>query len=55
MASDASGARTLASRGQGLMFPVLIVASVLVIIIPLPTAVLDLLLACNITLAVIIL
>ncbi len=40
---------------QGLVFPVLIVTSVLVIITPLPPLVMDLLLAGNITLAVIIL
>jgi len=37
------------------MFPVLIVASVLVIITPMPPVLMDLLLACNITLSVIIL
>ncbi len=40
---------------QGLVFPVLIVLSVLVIITPLPPMVMDLLLATNITLAVVIL
>lgn len=40
---------------QGLVFPVLIVLSVLVIITPLPPMVMDVLLATNITLAVIIL
>lgn len=47
--------RGLLSRNRGLIFPVLIVASVLVIIAPLPPVLLDLLLACNITIAVIIL
>jgi len=40
---------------QGLVFPVLIVLSVLVIVTPLPSVVMDLLLAANITLAVVIL
>ncbi len=40
---------------QGLVFPILIVLSVLVIITPLPAMLLDLLLATNITLAVVIL
>lgn len=40
---------------QGLVFPILIVLSVLVIITPLPPMVMDLLLATNITLAVVIL
>jgi flagellar biosynthesis protein FlhA len=45
----------LVSRAQDLIFPVAIIASVLVILVPLPTALLDVLLAANITVAVIIL
>jgi flagellar biosynthesis protein FlhA len=41
--------------GRGLIFPVLIAASVLVIVVPLPPFVLDLLLSANITVAVVIL
>ena len=40
---------------RGLLFPVLIVTSVLVIIAPLPPLMMDLLLACNVTAAVLIL
>ncbi len=40
---------------RGLLFPVLIVTSVLVIIAPLPPLLMDLLLACNVTAAVLIL
>jgi flagellar biosynthesis protein FlhA len=43
------------AQSRGLLFPVLIVASVLVLVAPLPPFLLDLLLSCNITLAVIIL
>jgi len=43
------------SRNQGLIFPAMIVTSILVIIAPLPAVVLDLLLAANIAVAVIIL
>ncbi|MFN0197402.1 MAG: flagellar biosynthesis protein FlhA [Planctomycetaceae bacterium] len=43
------------SRLQGLIFPLLIVTSVLVLITPLPPLMLDLLLAANITVAVVIL
>ncbi|HVW01226.1 MAG TPA: flagellar biosynthesis protein FlhA [Planctomycetaceae bacterium] len=43
------------TRNQGLIFPVLVVASVLVLIAPLPPVLLDLLLSGNITVAVIIL
>ena len=50
-----SGLRTIFAQNKGLLFPVLIVAAVLVIIAPLPPLVMDLLLACNVTLAVVIL
>jgi len=43
------------TRYQGLIFPLLIVSSVLVIIAPLPAAMLDLLLAGNITVSVLVL
>lgn len=42
-------------KNQGLMFPLMITASVLVIVAPLPPALLDLLLSANITLSVLIL
>jgi flagellar biosynthesis protein FlhA len=43
------------SRWQDLILPVSIIASVLVIIVPIPPSLMDVLLSCNITLAVIIL
>src|SRR5436190_7262442 len=43
------------SRWQDLVLPLSLIASVLVIIVPLPSAVLDILLAANITLSVIVL
>ena len=43
------------AQSRGLLFPVLIVMSVLVIVAPMPAVILDLLLACNITAAVLIL
>jgi len=56
MASEAAaGLRGAVARNRGLLFPVLIVTSVLVIVAPLPPLLMDLLLACNITTAVIIL
>ena len=56
MESEAAGGlRGLLARSRGLIFPVLIVTSVLVIVAPLPPLLMDLLLACNITAAVIIL
>ena len=42
-------------RSQDLILPVGIIASVLVILIPLPAAVMDVLLSANITIAVIVL
>ncbi len=42
-------------RSQALIFPVLIVASVLVLVAPLPPVLMDLLLSCNITVSVVIL
>ena len=58
MASDTlsrGGVESLLQRGQDLIFPVAIIASVLVILVPLPSALLDILLAANITVAVIVL
>jgi flagellar biosynthesis protein FlhA len=46
---------TLLSRGQDLILPVAMIASVLVIMVPLPAALMDVLLAANITVAVLIL
>jgi flagellar biosynthesis protein FlhA len=50
-----AGLRGAFARSQALIFPVLIVASVLVLVAPLPPVLLDLLLSCNITLSVLIL
>jgi len=55
MASEASGAPDLLRRVQDLVLPLAIVASVLVILVPLPTALMDVLLAGNITIAVLVL
>jgi flagellar biosynthesis protein FlhA len=49
----ASGAHSTVSRGRELILPLAITASVLVIMVPLPPALMDLLLAGNITVAVI--
>jgi flagellar biosynthesis protein FlhA len=43
------------SRGQDLLLPLGVIASVLVIMVPMPPALMDIMLACNITVAVIIL
>ncbi|GAB4150614.1 MAG: flagellar biosynthesis protein FlhA [Planctomycetaceae bacterium] len=50
-----NGMGTVLARMRGLVFPVLIVTSVLVIVVPLPPLLMDLLLACNVTVAVLIL
>uniref|UniRef100_A0A7C4QMS8 Flagellar biosynthesis protein FlhA n=1 Tax=Schlesneria paludicola TaxID=360056 RepID=A0A7C4QMS8_9PLAN len=56
MPSDhTNGPRSAWATSQGLIFPVMIVASLLLIIAPMPAVVMDLLLAGNITLAVVIL
>ena len=55
MAAEASGATGIVRRSQDLVLPVAIVTSVLVILVPLPTHLLDVLLAGNITVAVIVL
>ncbi len=52
---SASGSRGFFARNRSLIFPMLIVTSVLVIVAPLPPALMDLLLACNVTVAVVIL
>ena len=48
-------ARSLFARGQDLILPFGVIASVLVILVPLPAALMDLLLAANITIAVVML
>jgi len=52
---NSTGLRGLWSQSQGLIFPVLIVTALLVIITPMPAVLMDLLLAGNITLSVVIL
>lgn len=47
--------RSAFAGGTGLAFPVLIISALLVIILPLPAEVMDVLLACNVTAAVVIL
>jgi len=48
------GLRGLLVRGQSIAFPMLIITAILVIIAPLPPLVMDLLLSCNVTIAVLI-
>ena len=55
MAQPSSSFSSAVQTGRGLLFPVLIVSALLVIISPLPAPVMDMLLACNITTAVVIL
>ena len=55
MAADASGAAGFIRRGQDLVLPIAMITSVLVILVPLPPALLDVLLAGNITVSVIVL
>ena len=55
MASEASGVADLVRRGQDLILPLAIISSVLVILVPLPPALMDVLLAGNITISVIVL
>ncbi len=50
-----TGLRDAVSRNLSLIFPILIVGAVLVMVVPLPPAMMDLLLAANITLSVVIL
>ena len=47
--------QTLLGRAQDLILPIAMIASVLVIMVPLPAALMDVLLAANITIAVLIL
>ncbi len=55
MASEVSGSSEFIRRCQDLILPIAMVASVLVILVPLPTALMDVLLVGNITIAVIVL
>ncbi|WP_237227605.1 flagellar biosynthesis protein FlhA [Rubinisphaera sp. JC750] len=55
MSATSGSLQTVLQRNLSLIFPVLIITSVLVIIAPLPPLMMDLLLACNVTVAVIIL
>ena len=56
MPSAAStGVRSFWARNRGLIVPALLATSILVIIVPLPAALLDLLLSANITVSVLIL
>jgi len=55
LASNQSGKSGLLSRGRDLILPAAMISSVLVILIPLPTPLMDLMLAGNITLSVMIL
>jgi flagellar biosynthesis protein FlhA len=52
---DGIGVRSFVARSRALIFPVLIVASVLVILAPMPPVLMDLLLAGNVTVGVIVL
>ncbi len=54
-AETESGSRGIFAQYRGLIFPVLILGSVLIIVVPLPPLVLDMMLACNVTVSVIIL
>src|SRR4051812_34150756 len=49
------GPRSIIGSSLGLVFPVLVVLSVLVLVVPVPPVVLDLLLAANITASVLVL
>ena len=49
------GTGSLLARGRDLILPISIIASVLVIMVPLPAALMDVLLAANITIAVLVL
>ncbi len=55
MASEVSRTADLIRRGQDLILPIAIISSVLVIMVPLPPALMDVLLAGNITVSVIVL
>lgn len=55
MSTGSSDNATLPSRLLSLIFPMLIIGSVLVIVAPLPSILLDVMIACNVTLGVIIL
>jgi flagellar biosynthesis protein FlhA len=49
------GWRATIAHNRGLVFPVLIVTSVLILVAPLPPVIMDLLLACNVAVSVVIL
>src|SRR5688500_14132328 len=55
MASSTAAGADWLRRGQDLILPIAIIASVLVILVPLPPALMDVLLSGNIALAVIVL
>jgi flagellar biosynthesis protein FlhA len=55
MPPTANSPRSLLMRVRGLVFPLLIAASILVIVVPLPPLVLDFLLSANVTVAVVVL
>jgi len=55
MATGAAPRGSLLSRGQDLILPIGIIASVLVILVPMPSSLMDIFLSLNITVAVIIL
>ena len=42
-------------QNRGLVFPIIIVALIMVIVVPLPTPIMDMLLAANLTLAAVVL
>jgi len=54
-AAGTIGWRGFFAHNRGLIFPVLIVTAVLILVAPLPPMIMDLLLACNVTVAVVIL
>ncbi len=54
MPPTANPPRSLLARGRGLVFPILIAASILVIVVPLPPLALDFLLSLNVTVAVVV-
>jgi len=55
MASESAGGAELLRRAQDLILPIAIIASVLILLVPLPPALMDVLLAGNITISVIVL
>ena len=55
MASESAGGAELLRRAQDLILPIAIIASVLILLVPLPPSLMDVLLAGNITISVIVL